>query len=131
MRSVKEASWYEVEFYQLSDDEINKYYEAGYTGKAYLALTAGAANFNKYARSNFAALLQETMLTSVSPVSLNFKEVDGETFWAACPNKDIQVGTEAVNEYTMKFGPISARDVSDDASGWTWVKGPWPWEGEK
>lgn len=38
---------------------------------------------------------------------------------------------KAVNEYTMKFGPISARDVSDDASGWTWVKGPWPWEGEK
>lgn len=95
--------------------------EAGYTGKAYLALTAGAANFNKYARSNFAALLQETMLTSVSPVSLNFKEVDGEAFWAACPNKDIQVGTEAVNEYTINQLPVAlATPNKKDATfvGW-------------
>ena len=95
--------------------------EAGYTGKAYLALTAGAANFNKYARSNFAALLQETMLTTVSPVSLNFKEVDGEAFWAACPNKDIQVGTEAVNEYTINDLPVAlATPNKKDATfvGW-------------
>ena len=80
--------------------------KVGYAGKTYLSVSAGAANFNKYARSNFAALLQQTMITTVSPISMNFETVDGEEFWAACPDKTIQVGTESVNEYTIVELPV-------------------------
>ena len=81
--------------------------EVKYNGRAYLVLTAGVANFNKYARTNVAALLQQTLITNVSPISMNFKEVDGETFWTACPDQIIQVGTEAVNEYTIAQLPVA------------------------
>ena len=95
--------------------------ETAYVGKAYLSVAAGAANFNKYARSNFAALLTQTKLNTISPVSMNFEGVDGEAFWTACPNKDIQVGTEAVNEYTINQLPVAlATPNKKDATfvGW-------------
>lgn len=32
-------------------------------------------------------------------------------------------------EYAKRFGPIDSLQVESD-SRWTWVDGPWPWEGE-
>ncbi len=90
--------------------------ELGYIGKAYLNISAGAANFNKYARPNFAALLQETMLTNVSPISMNFKEVDSEAFWAACPDKTISVGTDSVKTYTVEELPLKLSNPNKDGA---------------
>ena len=39
-----------------------------------------------------------------------------------------QVRNEAVLEYTKCFGPIESYRVEND-DRWTWVEGPWPWEG--
>lgn len=36
---------------------------------------------------------------------------------------------EAVDEYTKRFGPISAYNV-DVKDYWTWNVGPMPWEGD-
>jgi len=33
-----------------------------------------------------------------------------------------------VAEYVERFGPINSLQVESD-SRWTWVDGPWPWEG--
>lgn len=33
----------------------------------------------------------------------------------------------ARNEYTEKYGPLTKSDVGN-ASRWTWVDDPWPWE---
>ena len=35
---------------------------------------------------------------------------------------------EAAEEYTRYFGPLVNENVNVD-NGWTWVEGPWPWEG--
>ena len=32
-------------------------------------------------------------------------------------------------EYTQKYGPLTANDVQD-TDRWTWIDGPWPWEKE-
>lgn len=34
---------------------------------------------------------------------------------------------EAVNEYEMKYGPVTPGGVKSDVE-WTWIKEPWPWE---
>jgi len=39
-----------------------------------------------------------------------------------------KVRNEAVNEYTMCFGPIESYRVVNDCE-WAWVEEPWPWEG--
>ena len=36
---------------------------------------------------------------------------------------------QAVEEYTNCYGPLSDEDVNV-TNYWTWVTGPWPWEGE-
>lgn len=36
---------------------------------------------------------------------------------------------EAVEEYEVQFGPLTAEDT-DIENGWTWVDTPWPWEVE-
>lgn len=36
---------------------------------------------------------------------------------------------QAVYEYTEKYGPITADNVSVD-NKWTWTECPWPWEME-
>lgn len=36
---------------------------------------------------------------------------------------------EAWEEYTVKYGPLSAYDVNA-ANIWTWNCGPWPWQVE-
>ena len=38
---------------------------------------------------------------------------------------------KAVEDFTSKFGPLRMTDVKDNASMWEWIKGPWPWEGER
>lgn len=35
----------------------------------------------------------------------------------------------AVADYEAQFGPLRAAD-SNDTQYWSWVNGPWPWEGE-
>ena len=95
--------------------------EVGYSGKAYLMLSAGAANFNKYSRSNFAAFLQQTHLTKISPISMNFENVDSEALWAVCPTKDIQIGIEAQYEYTILDLPLELATPNKDGAffaGW-------------
>ena len=103
-------------------DFINdKAQEVDYAGKAYLTLNAGAANFNKYARSNFASLLQQTLLTKISPLSMNFSDVDGDALWAACPTKDIQVGIEAKYSYTVLELPLEIATPNKEGAtfvGW-------------
>ena len=39
-----------------------------------------------------------------------------------------KIRDEAWDEYTQKFGPLSAYDVAAD-DYWTWNEGPMPWEG--
>ena len=34
---------------------------------------------------------------------------------------------KTLNEYTAKYGPISAENI-DVNNRWTWVDTPWPWE---
>lgn len=95
--------------------------EVGYSGKAYLMLSAGAANFNKYSRSNFAAFLQQTHLTKISPISMNFEKVDSEALWAVCPTKDIQIGIEAQYEYTILDLPLELATPNKEGAtfiGW-------------
>lgn len=36
---------------------------------------------------------------------------------------------EAMEEYQECYGPINSKSV-DQTNYWTWVKTPWPWEGE-
>lgn len=95
--------------------------EVGYSGKVYLMLSAGAANFNKYSRSNFAAFLQQTHLTKISPISMNFENVDSEALWAACPTKDIQIGIEAKYDYTVLDLPLELATPNKEGAtfiGW-------------
>ena len=95
--------------------------EVGYSGKVYLMLSAGAANFNKYSRSNFAAFLQQTHLTKISPISMNFENVDSEALWAVCPTKDIQIGIEAQYEYTILDLPLELATPNKEGAtfiGW-------------
>lgn len=80
--------------------------KANYAGKVSMQLNATAANFNKYMRTNLAALFQETRLTNVTPATMDYTNVDGEALWAACPTKVIQVGIEAKYEYTALDLPL-------------------------
>lgn len=90
----------------LLDHMVSLAKENNYAGKPSMELTATAANFNKYMRVNLAALFQETRLTTVSPASMDFTNVDGEALWSACPTKIIQVGIEAKYEYTVNDLPL-------------------------
>ncbi len=36
---------------------------------------------------------------------------------------------DASKEYTKYFGPLTNENVNVDCGRWTWVEGPWPWEG--
>ena len=33
-----------------------------------------------------------------------------------------------VEEYEMKYGPLTKS--ANDGNSWAWIKGPWPWESE-
>ena len=35
---------------------------------------------------------------------------------------------QAMNAYTDQYGPLM-KDQENSTTSWTWVKGPWPWEG--
>ena len=35
----------------------------------------------------------------------------------------------AIDQYTMEFGPMTADNVVVDCCNWSWIDGPWPWEG--
>lgn len=37
---------------------------------------------------------------------------------------------EAVEDYELQFGPVTADDVDTD-NGWSWINSPWPWEMEE
>jgi spore coat protein JB len=41
-----------------------------------------------------------------------------------------KIRMQAVNEYTNKYGPITAYDVTIKGNTWDWNEGPLPWEGE-
>ena len=36
---------------------------------------------------------------------------------------------QLLEQYTTQYGPITANNVNTQNT-WTWVEGPWPWEGE-
>ncbi|WP_297956864.1 spore coat protein CotJB [uncultured Ruminococcus sp.] len=38
-----------------------------------------------------------------------------------------ELRSDAAEEYTRRFGPITPEQVSDSRR-WTWVDDPWPWE---
>lgn len=35
---------------------------------------------------------------------------------------------KAVDEYTRRFGPITAEQLNDNATSWEWSTKPFPWE---
>ena len=35
---------------------------------------------------------------------------------------------QAMNAYIDQYGPLM-KDQENSTTSWTWVKGPWPWEG--
>ena len=37
---------------------------------------------------------------------------------------------QAKCEYEKTYGPLTYEGVDFGCSGWSWVEGPWPWEGE-
>lgn len=37
---------------------------------------------------------------------------------------------DAKKKYEEKYGPLTYEGVDTEKDGWSWVKGPWPWEGE-
>lgn len=37
---------------------------------------------------------------------------------------------KAREEYEQRFGPLTYDGVDTARDGWSWVCGPWPWEGE-
>lgn len=37
---------------------------------------------------------------------------------------------EAVAEYEKCYGPLTYNGVNAKNDGWSWVRGPWPWEAE-
>lgn len=43
-------------------------------------------------------------------------------------NKAKKVRETAMNEYTMKFGPLTSYGASN-CDSWKWNQGPFPWEG--
>lgn len=95
--------------------------KVNYDGKASMQLSATAANFNKYMRVNLSALFQETRLTTVSPVSMDYTNIDCEAFWQACPTKVIQVGIEAKYEYTALDLPLQLATPNKEGAtfvGW-------------
>ncbi len=40
----------------------------------------------------------------------------------------VQLRLNAMNTYHQSFGPLMADQVSSNRD-WTWINGPWPWEG--
>ena len=42
-------------------------------------------------------------------------------------NKLSPLRQQAVQEYEMQFGPLTADSISN-ADSWKWVTEPWPWE---
>ena len=66
--------------------------------------------------------------------SLAFAKVESELFLDTHPEcrqaleyyKDVVRNLkEATEEYSAKYGPITATDVQGDK--WTWANGGWPW----
>jgi spore coat protein JB len=46
-------------------------------------------------------------------------------------NRQRNLLRQAVCEYEMAFGPLMQNSEAATSGGrWTWVDGPWPWEGE-
>jgi len=37
---------------------------------------------------------------------------------------------QAKTEYENNYGPLTYDGVNTNRDGWSWVCGPWPWEGE-
>ena len=35
----------------------------------------------------------------------------------------------AVKAFECQYGPLTKDSIKDSADYWTWVNGPWPWEG--
>ena len=104
---------------------LNYIYEmavaTNYAGKASMQLNASAANFNKYMRVNLAAMFKETRLTTISPASMDYANIDCEELWAACPTKVIQVGIEAKYEYTALDLPLQLATPNKEGAtfvGW-------------
>ncbi|MBQ2676477.1 MAG: spore coat protein CotJB [Clostridia bacterium] len=45
--------------------------------------------------------------------------------------KNKALAEKATEEYEKRFGPLTLRGAGEKERSWDWVKGPWPWEGEK
>ena len=37
---------------------------------------------------------------------------------------------DAKGEYESCYGPMTYEGVNGNCDRWSWIKGPWPWEGE-
>ena len=47
-------------------------------------------------------------------------------------DKQRELWKQAVADYEEAFGPLTQNSLASTAGGaWSWVDGPWPWEGEK
>lgn len=42
--------------------------------------------------------------------------------------KYLTLKNKAVDEYTRRFGPITAEHLNDDTTSWEWATQPFPWE---
>ena len=46
-------------------------------------------------------------------------------------DKQRELWMQAVADYEEAFGPLTQNSKASTAGGsWSWVDGPWPWEGE-
>jgi len=42
--------------------------------------------------------------------------------------KYLSLKNKAVDEYTQRFGPITAEHLNDNSTSWDWATKPFPWE---
>ena len=79
--------------------------------------------------------LREMMLKQVNETG--FAVVDSNLYLDTHPcdaaainyhNQMAEAYRRALADYEAQFGPLRASD-SSNTQYWTWVNGPWPWEG--
>ena len=80
-------------------------YNPNYAGLSYMKNASSASNYNKYWRSNIAALLQQGKVNS--PLSMDFTGLDTPAWWEAnVPTKVVTVAANPKYEYTIEDLPF-------------------------
>ena len=72
-------------------------------------------NTEKYLKECLDSIVNQTF-TDIEIICINDGSSDGSL--------------KILNEYENNYGPLTYDGVNTNRDGWSWVCGPWPWEGE-